>query len=134
MITRCNSDIDRYRRNYKDRGIAVCERWRNSFTAFLADVGKKPGKGFTFDRIDNDKGYEPGNVRWTTQSRQMRNTRLTRMLNVNGTTKSIADWADDYGLEIETIKSRIKLGWPTDRLLSPAKYSSQALVKYKHSL
>ena len=60
---------------YAGRGITVCERWRNSYALFLADVGRAPSPKHSLDRIDNNGNYEPGNVRWATWSEQMRNRR-----------------------------------------------------------
>ncbi len=77
--------------NYQDRGIIVCDEWRNNFEPFrewaLANGYKK---GLTIDRINNDGNYEPDNCRWTTSSEQMRNTRY------NVLTKEIADEIIEY--------------------------------------
>ena len=78
MIQRCtNQKYDGFG-EYGGRGIAVCERWRNSFEDFLADMGLRPS-GTTLDRKEVNGDYEPGNCRWATQSEQMRNTRRTKL-------------------------------------------------------
>ena len=75
MKTRC---YNKHRHNYKyygGRGIKVCKRWRDSFSDFLQDMGRKPSPKHSIDRINNDGNYEPGNCRWATHSQQMRNRR-----------------------------------------------------------
>jgi len=78
---RCRNPNDRGYYRYGDRGIDICDEWYNSFPSFINYVGKKPFEKAQLDRIDNDKGYEPGNVRWTTRLIQMRNTSKQPVIN-----------------------------------------------------
>lgn len=78
MKQRCYSPRCRSYRNYGARGITVCDRWRDSFENFLADMGRKPAANLSIDRIDNDGNYEPGNCRWATWTQQANNTRRSR--------------------------------------------------------
>jgi hypothetical protein len=79
MIARCTDRTHKSWSDYGGRGVVICQRWRNSFDDFCDDVGVHPGKGWTLDRSDNAKGYEPGNTRWArrlTQNRNRRNVKL----------------------------------------------------------
>jgi hypothetical protein len=79
MKRRVNGKNTKQYKDYGGRGIKVCDRWIKSFLAFEADIlssiGPYPGRGLTFDRINNDGNYEPGNVRWSDYSTQAKNRR-----------------------------------------------------------
>lgn len=78
MISRCEQPGNASFARYGGAGVKVCARWRESFTAFVEDVGLRPA-GTTLDRIENTKGYEPGNCRWATPKEQARNRRPPRL-------------------------------------------------------
>jgi hypothetical protein len=124
MLTRGrNPNIKRSDR-YVMRGITVCDEWLpgkdgQGFKNFLAHVGPKPSPKHSLDRIDNDKGYEPWNVRWATAHEQVNNRSSTFRLNVNGETLSLQDAARISGIKASIILQRItKLGWPHDKAIS----------------
>lgn len=72
---KCKSYAD-----YGGRGIMVCQRWRDSFANFLADMGERPSDAHSLDRYPNVNGnYEPSNCRWATKLQQARNTRATKL-------------------------------------------------------
>ena len=87
--SRCECPTDKKFRIYGARGIAMCPRWRNNFAAFMKDMGPAPA-GYTLDRIKNDKGYEPGNCKWSSKADQGRNTsRIHKIRGPNGSFMSI---------------------------------------------
>ncbi len=82
MTGRCANATHHAFADYGGRGIRVCERWRDSFEAFLADMGERPA-GMSIDRIDNDGNYEPSNCRWATAKEQSRNRRTGKLCEVS---------------------------------------------------
>jgi len=79
MKYRCYNPNNKDYPNYGGRGIAVCDRWLESFDNFLEDMGRKPGIKYSLDKIDNDGNYEPGNCRWATQKEQGYNKSTTKL-------------------------------------------------------
>lgn len=75
MQQRCYNPNVRGFENYGGRGITVCERWRDSFGNFLADMGMRPSDEHSIDRKDNERGYGPDNCRWSTAKEQANNRR-----------------------------------------------------------
>lgn len=116
MKTRClNPEHDQYS-DYGGRGITVCERWKNSFELFYADMGDPP-LGKSLDRYpDNDAGYSPENCRWATVQQQARNRRSTRMIEFEGEPKCLSQWASELGLSKPALAWRIKQ-WGVRRAL-----------------
>lgn len=75
MVQRCTRETHPAFKTYGGRGIRVCDEWRGDFAAFLAHIGTRPSSSHSLDRINNERGYEPGNVQWATRSEQARNRR-----------------------------------------------------------
>ena len=119
MKERCeNPETDSYP-YYGGRGITVCERWRNSFESFLADVGWSPSPRHSIDRIDSNGNYAPGNVRWATRQEQSRNRRDRALITFDGQTKMLVDWADETGIGIATLHDRLyNHRWGIDRAMT----------------
>lgn len=111
MLGRCERPNHSAYPIYGGRGVKVCEEWHDPWK-FFADVGERPGEGYSLDRIDNDGHYEPGNVRWADRKTQMRNCRRNRRVEANGESLTIAEWAERLGADWMTIWSRLKAGWP----------------------
>jgi len=118
---------------YFHKGIKVCERWQNSFSAFYEDMGPRPSHHHSIDRIDSDGDYCPKNCRWATSIEQNRNRGNNTIIEFNGENKTLAEWAEIYKLDRSTITSRIfKYGWSIkDALTTPVGYRNPA--KYPNS-
>lgn len=99
--------------NYGARGITVCERWRQSFESFIADMGPRP-PGHSIERVNNDGNYEAANCRWATRLEQNDNKRVTRRFNVEGASATLKTCARAMGERSWLIHGRIKRGWHPD--------------------
>jgi DNA-directed RNA polymerase subunit RPC12/RpoP len=92
MRHRCLNPKSKDYPNYGGRGITVCARWLEKFENFLEDMGTKPGRHYSIERLDVNKGYEPGNCAWATKHQQSRNTRTNMYVLFKGERRIITDW------------------------------------------
>ncbi len=95
---RCNYPKHYAYKDYGGRGIKVCDRWMDSFDNFIEDMGFRPGKGYTLDRIDNDGNYEPSNCRWATWKTQQNNRRNNRIIEHDGLRMTKSEWGNYLGV------------------------------------
>lgn len=109
MKQRCLNPDNKSFRIYGGRGITVCDSWL-LFENFYADMGDAP-EGMSLDRIDNDRGYSPENCRWATVKVQSNNRRTSRVIEYMGASKTLTQWASEFGLSPISLTSRLKLGW-----------------------
>ena len=124
MMQRCNDPKAVNYKYYGAVGIKVCDRWHD-FQAFLADMGKCADKSLTLDRIDNAKGYKPGNCRWVTRAAQNKHRPSHRVeLTHNGETHSVTEWAAIIGISANTINQRLYVGWSAEKALTTPLQSS----------
>lgn len=103
---------------YGGRGIVVCERWRTSFESFFEDMGPRPSRRHSLDRINNHGNYEPENCRWATKKTQSRNTRTNRTLLYNGDQLSVAALCELSGISRSTMTNRLKRGWTVEEAVN----------------
>ena len=118
MKNRCFNHNDPHSDRYFDRGIIVCDEWKNDFKAFY-DWAMSNGykDNLTIDRIDNDGNYEPSNCRWATVKEQNQNKRNVILLTYQGKTQSAGAWGKELGIGKDTVRQRFHKGWSTEECL-----------------
>ncbi len=119
MKRRCYNSRDPDYPNYGGRGICVCDQWRHSFPSFLADMGPKPSRRHSVDRIDNNGPYAPKNCRWATPIQQRRNRRDTPVIVLHGETLILHELRRCLRIPRSTFYNRLKRGWSIELALSP---------------
>lgn len=96
----------------------MCESWRASSSEFIKHMGQCPD-GWTLDRIDTNKGYEPGNCRWADYKTQQNNRRNNHKITWLSETKTLTEWADYLGINKFTLSTRLLRGWEIKRAFVP---------------
>ncbi|MDD4995792.1 MAG: hypothetical protein PHW53_05015 [Patescibacteria group bacterium] len=122
---------------YGGRGIMICDRWRNSFENFFADMGARPSINHSIDRKDNMLGYSAENCRWSTVKEQANNKRNNIILEFNRESLNVTQWAEKLGIDRMRIFNRIDRGWSIEKILTtPIQHKTSRTnrcdILYKH--
>jgi hypothetical protein len=115
---RCLNQNNHKFKSYGGRGITIHPEWADSFEAFYEHIGPRPDSTYSVDRIDNSLGYIPGNVRWATDLQQANNARTNHLIEFNGVTQTLAEWARETGLSYGALQSRIQRGYDLEEALT----------------
>jgi len=106
--TRCLNKHSKSYSYYGEKGIKVCDEWKDDFYNFyLWSINNGYRKGLTIDRIDNKGNYEPQNCRWVTMKEQNNNKNNTTMVTFNGKNQSLSVWCEELNIDYERTKCRL---------------------------
>lgn len=125
MLQRCSNPNSTNYNRYGGRGIKVCSDWVGSVEAFVKDMGDRPSKAYSVERLDVDGDYTPLNCVWATQKQQMRNTSRNSLVEFDSQTKTVAEWAEELGIKANTITYRLRRGWSVPEALEYAPREKQ---------
>ena len=109
MRSRCKNPRAKNFKHYGGRGIKICKRW-DIFKNFAKDMGEKPSRKHSIERIDNDGDYSPENCRWATQKEQTNNTRRS-LIEIDSKKMSAKQWCQKYNINYGTYNNRVYRGW-----------------------
>lgn len=110
MIRRCYDPRHNCYHRYGERGITVCDEWKDYVVFARWSLANGYADDLSIDRINNDGNYEPDNCRWVTMKKQHNNTSRCKFFKIDGITKSMTEWAEEYGLDPGTVQTRISKG------------------------
>ena len=118
MRQRCTDKNCPSYKNYGGRGISFSPEW-NDYEQFFRDMGPRPEKHYSLERINNDLGYSKENCCWARKEVQNRNKRDNVQIEFMGLSMPIRTWAIKVGINPKTLYSRItRYGWPIERALT----------------
>lgn len=111
-------------KNYGAKGITMSQEWFKSFEQFLKDMGSKPSKKHSIERIDNLGNYEANNCIWALPHIQARNRNITTLYEYKGFIGSATEWSAITGIKPDTFRGRIDCGWDIERIITTPKRAS----------
>lgn len=131
MRNRCNSPTNPRYNDYGGRGINICKEW-DKFCVFEEwAVNNGYGEKLTIERKDNDKNYSPYNCVWATYKTQGNNSRHCHYLTLGSERKTMKQWAEHYGINYYTLRSRITIcKWTIEKALDDLSNQSKRYVTY----
>ena len=102
---------------YGGRGVFMCEEWKCNFEKFLMDIGTRPSKEHSIERVNVNEGYSKENCIWATRKQQCNNRRTNYYLTYKGITLTRAQWADLIGVNVRTLASRCRANKSIEEIL-----------------
>lgn len=105
---RCHSITSKDYPRYGAKGIRMCDAWRNSFTVFYTDMGPKPGREYSLERVDGTRGYEPDNCVWALPVEQTLNRKITVWVDFSCKRLSLKDACAAAEVPYHTIHNRMR--------------------------
>lgn len=130
LVSRCTRPSDRLYEAYGAKGVLIADRWK-TFDAFYVDVGNRPSPAHRLVRIDEAKGFEPGNCEWTTEERKPKGRRITQWVEVGGQRLSVKEAARLAGISRQAMDLRLKSGRTGEDLLNSDRLTSRGKFVYK---
>jgi len=133
MHRRCYDEADDSYPRYGGRGIRVCDGWHGSggLRSFISDMGPKPSRRHSIDRIDVNGQYEPGNCRWATAAVQGANKENTLRVDHEGSRVALSTVAHQHGLGVASLNWRVQNGWALEEALAVPMAPPRVLVEFR---
>lgn len=122
MIARCEKEYSSIYQYYGERGISVCQEWKNSFQAFYEwSINNGYKENLTIDRIETNGNYCPENCRWITMKEQNYNRRNSHKFEIDGVVYGMRELSSKIGISEQLIQSRLDHGWTLDEIINTPK-------------
>lgn len=125
MRLRCYNKNNINYKYYGGRGVTICDEWLLSFENFFDwAINNGYNENLTIDRIDSEKGYAPDNCRWATKKEQAYNRSMSVKLTLDGRTMYMTEWAEELGIDKQTLSWRYKHGWSDEEIITGKRENS----------
>ena len=118
MKDRCLNPKHTGYKNYGGRGIKLFHKWLVFENFMIWALSHGYWDGLTIERTDTNGDYSPDNCTWATRKKQGNNKRNNHLITFEGVTKTAAEWSELTGIHVQTLLSRVRLGWPIGKALN----------------